>query len=567
MANGFGTLYVGTTGLQGAQNALNVTANNLANLDTKGYVRQQVRFADKTYAMFKDAKPRIAAQQAGYGVSIGDVVHARDIFIDKAYRQECGRLSFYSTFYDTTLQVENLLQELNGREFKEGITNLWQSFQELSKSPADSTNQNLVVQKAEVFVARCQSLYDDLKSYQGNLNTKIQEGVDRINKIGNEIFRLNLEVQRIEAGNVETAMTHRDLRDALIDELSQYANIEVSEDPTGYITIEIEGVEFIDESSCHNIGLHAALGNGFYTPYWPQISDVTQDNYVPVFKTTGPVSADLGNDVGMIKALLIARGDGYGNHFHLESAEEYKGIENSTMMQVQAQIDFLFHEICTAINDTFCPNVPASELFADGNYPAGVTADTLMLDINNCAVGVDGTLPPRELFERVGSERYTTITVDGKDYYIYNEEDPSDSSTLYAIGSVRINEEVAQQVTLLPAYTQNGAVDYEMAKKLADVWDKKYLNIDPSDNLPCNYTSFYDKMVSNIGIAGNTYGSATETLDSTVISLDNQRLQVMGVSSDEELTHMVKFQSAYNAASRFITVISEMTELIVTGLI
>ena len=95
----------------------------------------------------------------------------------------------------------------------------------------------------------------------------------------------------------------------------------------------------------------------------------------------------------------------------------------------------------------------------------------------------------------------------------------------------------------------------------------EYLNIDPSDNLPCNYTSFYDKMVSNIGIAGNTYGSATETLDSTVISLDNQRLQVMGVSSDEELTHMVKFQSAYNAASRFITVISEMTELIVTGLI
>jgi flagellar hook-associated protein 1 FlgK len=41
----------------------------------------------------------------------------------------------------------------------------------------------------------------------------------------------------------------------------------------------------------------------------------------------------------------------------------------------------------------------------------------------------------------------------------------------------------------------------------------------------------------------------------------------MGVSSDEELTHMIKYQAAYNAASRFITVISEMTELIVTGLI
>ena len=51
-----------------------------------------------------------------------------------------------------------------------------------------------------------------------------------------------------------------------------------------------------------------------------------------------------------------------------------------------------------------------------------------------------------------------------------------------------------------------------------------------------------------------------------VSSIDNQRNQIIGVSSDEELTNMIKFQSAYNAASRYITVISEMTELIVTGL-
>ena len=49
MANGFGSLYVGASGLQNAQNALNTTANNLANVDTKGYLREQVRFADKNY--------------------------------------------------------------------------------------------------------------------------------------------------------------------------------------------------------------------------------------------------------------------------------------------------------------------------------------------------------------------------------------------------------------------------------------------------------------------------------------------------------------------------------------
>ena len=62
------------------------------------------------------------------------------------------------------------------------------------------------------------------------------------------------------------------------------------------------------------------------------------------------------------------------------------------------------------------------------------------------------------------------------------------------------------------------------------------------------------------------YSASTDTLTATVSSIDNQRNQIIGVSSDEELTNMIKFQSAYNAASRYITVISEMTELIVTGL-
>ena len=56
MANGFGSLYVGASGLQTQQNALNVVANNLANVNTKGYVRQQVVFADRSYTSFAAAE-------------------------------------------------------------------------------------------------------------------------------------------------------------------------------------------------------------------------------------------------------------------------------------------------------------------------------------------------------------------------------------------------------------------------------------------------------------------------------------------------------------------------------
>ena len=55
-------------------------------------------------------------------------------------------------------------------------------------------------------------------------------------------------------------------------------------------------------------------------------------------------------------------------------------------------------------------------------------------------------------------------------------------------------------------------------------------------------------------------------LTGTVASVDNQRQQVIGVSSDEELTYMIKYQNAYNAASRFINVVNEMIEHLLTQL-
>ena len=87
MANGMGSLYIGASGLQNSQNAINTTANNLANVDTKGYVRQQVLFADRNYTTF-DRKSAISFQQAGLGVTIADVVHTRDVFLDQYYRSE-----------------------------------------------------------------------------------------------------------------------------------------------------------------------------------------------------------------------------------------------------------------------------------------------------------------------------------------------------------------------------------------------------------------------------------------------------------------------------------------------
>ena len=568
MGNGFGSLYIGASGLQNAQYALNTTANNLANVNTTGYVRQQVRFADKTYNKLKDPNKNVNMQQYGLGVSIGDVVHARDIFLDKSYRQENGRKGFYTSFYEITDYVQDLFQELNGEQFKQSVSDLHQAFQELEPNMDNSTQQNLVLEKADLLLSRTKSLYDDMKSYQSNINEQIKDDVDRVNEIGNRIYELNLQIQKVEAGGQETAMTLRDERDNLLDELGGYGSVSIKEDATGFTYVDFESTPFIDDNKCYNIGLQEDKETGFNTPYWTQLSDVDKQQYVRVFKKNEVISTDLNTDVGSVKAKLLARGDGYGTYQDLESEEAYDRISGCTMMETEAQVSALLHNIVTKINDAYCPNktvdTDVTYTDADGNQVS--LKGKKVLDAANCAVGEDGQLPPRELFTRVGMDRYIKVTGDdGNTYYVYNEEDENDSTTLYSLNNISINKELRKQITLMPYKNQNGT-DYPLGEKLMSLWNDKEMTLNPYDKKPCTFEGYYDKLIGQIGNDGSTFQSASETLTGALSSIDNQRQQTMGVSSDEELTHMIKFQSAYNASSRFMTVISQMTELIVTGL-
>lgn len=590
MANGFGSLYIGVSGLQSSQNALNITANNLANVDTAGYVRQQVIYSDRNYVTF-NTTAAISKQQAGLGVQIGDVLHTRDVFLDRSYRTESSRQAFYAATFEAASEVETYFQEMEGQTFQSSLEDFWQSFQEFYKAPDDSINQNLVLQKAQLFISRASAVYSGLQSYQYNINTQITDDVKQINDLGKTIHELNGQIQKIESGDVETAMTLRDARDQALDELSSLISVSYTENTEGVVRVSVEGTEFVTENSFYKMGMQTDKLSGFVTPYWPHLSDTQHGNYAYVFNSNADISAENKNDTGELKALLLARGDHVANYSDVEGLDQ-KTFNDTTgmsvMMKAQAELDQLIHGIITGINDTFCPNVSASEYIGALNAGAGsvtvvgkdgttyqVTKDTKVLDADNCAVGADDTLPklpPQELFSRIGTERYTEATytyVEGgvtksKTIYLYNEEDPSDTSKQYTLQSVKVNDVLVNSKSALPHMKQNGDVDQELAAKLASIWEEERLVLNPNDTKTCSFKDYYISMTDEIGTFGNVYQSTAASLAGTVQSIDNQRQQVIGVSSDEELTYMIRFQNAYNASSRFINVINEMIEHLIT---
>ena len=657
MANGMEALYVGSSGLRSAQNAINTSANNLANVNTTGYVRQQVLFADKNYNTF--AYAAVSAQKVGLGVGIGDIVHARDIFLDKTYRSEAGRQSYYEAYYNAIDEVQSLYQELEGTAFKDVLmgsgserdtnSSLWSAFEMLAEDPSNTTNQSLVIQRSNLLLTRANAIYSSLSTYQSQINIQISNDIDRVNELGKQIYELNLQIQSIEAGGVETAYDLRDARDSALDELGALVNMSYTEDATGIVTVKLEGQYFVDEAHLYNVGKQVDRSTGYVNAYWPYLSNEANGQYTNLFDFSVPISSENNTDIGEIKALIQARGDGVKNFAYLEGADPVSyanTVGMSVMEESEAQLDVLIHGIATQINEVLAPNTRATFQVktenADGTYSITEYKNVKVLDEEKCRLGSDMRIPPRELFTRVGvPERYTKVTdMDGKTWYVYNEEDiydcktvtlagkdyqvwdetkgngyvtridyaaddtplrseegPNaqwstkdnqkyikqfisgksyyvlnpdyalDTSTQYTLSSLGVNDDLENQADLFPHLTKDThEIDYGMGAQISDLWTTKTLKIYPGSAAEFSFSEYYTEMIGGIASAGSTYESTATTLNSSVSAIDNKRQQVTGVSTDEELASMIKYQNAYNAASRYIQTVSDMIELLVTNL-
>lgn len=573
----FSSLHIGVSGLNVSQAALNVTSHNLANIDTKGFVRQQAIFTDFQYVKWGES--HLSSMQRGLGANFAEVKQVRDAFLDQAYRQEIGRQAFYESQYQAVSEIESLFGELEGVQFQNTMKEFWEALQELSREPDNIVARASFVQTAVSFVERAETIYNQLNDYQVNLNTKILEQVNRINEIGDQIKELNIKIRHNESSGVERANDLRDERGLLLDELSQLVQITYKENSAGIVTVNVESVPFVTEDLVfHMDTVQTSDESQMLKPIWPA------HGYVDVFNLDRPPSSMYNTDIGSLKGLIMARGNKQANYTDIPVRERYETdtqyrnavnaynnlIEPSIMMTVQAQFDQLIHGIVTMMNDTLCPNKVVT--LPDGSK-------IKIFDEENAPVGMDQQKTAGEaLFSRKSTPRYTDyqdiqiVNADGDietiTARIYIEEDPSDNYTLYTLGEIEINPNILHNVSVIPLSKNDGtgAYDIEMAQRLLSNWQKPFATLSPNTLTSSNVNDYYISFISELANRGEQINTISINQLSMVTSIDNQRLEVSGVSSDEELTNLIKFQHSYNAAARYINVVSEMLEHIIMNL-
>ena len=645
MANGMASLFVGTSGMKTNQAALNTTAHNLANIDTAGYTRQQIAFSDSQYVKVGSGVTKSPYDSTyGLGVDVNEVRRIRNEFIDRSYRNENGRLGYYSAQQKAVEEIEDEFGEMQGVTFQESMRSLYDSINELSKEPSSTVLRSSLIQSASAFMTRADAVYTGLKNYQQTLNVDVANMIDKVNTLGQQIFDLNKEVARIESAGVESANDYRDQRDKAIDELSQYVEITYYEKANGQVEINATNVPFVTTTGVLKMSSRTDDGSDLVIPTWPAYEkDVYPDEIL--YKTGSDY------DKGELKGLLLARGNidvNYSdvpvkpdrNDYNLattEGMDQYKKdmqayeakqeyydryIDSSAILCAIAGLDKLVNGVVTKINDVFCPKAEMTlnhaitdsegneliadryeynnvfyeflydsagrkvygtdngdgsynyqtlnKLYSDETHLQTVEPDTFhysALDEDATDYGMDpDKTVGEEVFGREYTERYATATVDGKVMKINNNNDQRGNRSDYTLGNILMNDTVVQNVAKLAMTTKEGKEDMALGQKLLDVWNGDFASIDPEEYAVGNFTTFYNDFTSQFATSGSVLNNYVAHQETMVNGYDDQRQQTAGVSSDEELEKMIKYQQAYNAASRYVNVISEMLEHLVTSL-
>ncbi len=588
----FSSLATAVSGMNAAQVQLSTTGHNIANSATTGYSRQRVVQSDffyRTQSISGNGK----YNQVGLGVSVTSVQQVRNQFLDKAYRLESTKLDYYEIKTSVGQFVENSLGEMNSSSsIQSTINNMWNSLQEAVQYPESLDKRASLVSSATLFMDRMKNAWNDLASYQKDLNNQIKQEVAKINDLAVEIKDLNELILKSEA-NGDNANDYRDALNVALDELNRIVPVRTSERNSGSIDVYINGQALVQDGVVSNLGLkYTDTGSGFVEPVFTSRKDVIgYDEYAgkPLFSLT-----EAGTE-GSLEGLLVTRGirsetyasnpvapdvndatlyplgkdDPQYQKDYLQYKRDVFNITQCTIPQAMKRLDQVFNRIVTVINDALAPTT-----YDPSTAPVGMDADgTQFFEMFSRIGSSTGAVIPR-YYDSDGDGTLDTYTAeDGYDvttgtYTQYKPGEYPDRNTLYSIATCSINPELLELdgYQKLPLSANGDLGNPDAVVEALDRWYDAAIVFDGATsayNISDGYSQFVSLQAAEVQSDATYY----ESQENLVTQLDNYRLAISGVSTDEEMSNLLVFQRSYQAAARCINIIDSMLDTIINNMV
>ncbi len=544
----------GLKGILAHQRQVEVTGNNIANVNTPGYSRQ-------TLTISPSATVNIDGLLLGQGVDVESVNREYDKFVSGQLVGQNSTLGQESAKSAPLAELERVLgigeDSLAGQ-----IESFFGAWHDLSGNPSGSVERGQVIYKGENLLESFSQVKSDMVRVGQNINDKLNAEVGSINLKLQEVADLNAAIKEKETlGHV--ANTEKDRRDLLVKELSGILGVQTFNTGSGQIGLHLPGgIPLVQGDRALDF---EAFYQGGDLQFEVRAGDVE-------------LSAKRTNFGGKFRGLLDMRDD-----FIPGLQQEIQQLEHRVVTEVNAQhaagygLDgetgrTFFSQTTGLQSETGFANT------TDHNFGTGtidVNGTSVNIDAtNNSLSGIRGAINNADTGvvaavvnnggayhlnltpETPGGAVNFTSNLSGGSWTFSNQD--ADAELFDAVGSEDIHVQISDPRQVAAAGATAGEPgDNENALAV-------YALADSRDNPDGQtYVENYGRIAATVGTEAKRNTMARQGASDTMNQLENLRESIVGVSIEQEMMNLTRFQKGFEASSRYVQTIDEMMGTII----
>lgn len=498
------------------QAALITVGHNIANAATEGYSRQRVHLSATRPIEAPGMQSSTAPGQIGTGVQYDSIERLRDSYLDLQYRRENASLSMWQVRNSTLDSIVALINEPSESGLRSVMDKFWDSLEVLNRDPGLLSARIALVSAAVNLTDTLNTLENGLRALESDIELNINRKIAQANTLIENIANMFTLIRRTE-GMGNNANDFRDQRDLLVDKLSSIVDVQVIETPDGDYSIVAGGV--------------TVVANGEFTLLTADVVGTAAGGELAGYRQSLEEITHIRNQLNAMVNTLV-----------------------NGEMTVRLENGYMTSSDLVALNDV---------TLADGTViPAGQTIPAGSEIVSPVELRVNG-------FN--GLHRLGYALTDGRtDIPFFTTADGSDTFTLE---NIRVNPEIQKNTNLVAASGKYEMVggnrvtirgNSDIAHALTRLRDHVFQYPPELTNLSSGtIDDYFRAVVGDLGIRSNNAQRQVRNLQDLTDAVSMRKQQVSGVSLDEELADMIRYQHAYNAAARNMTAVDEMLDRII----
>ena len=496
----FGSLHVGTNGMAAAQNALQTTSHNLSNINTEGYSRQRINMeAENPYSL-------AGVGQLGTGVKMTSIVRVVDDYVTQQMQNENSTLSRYGKKSDILDQLESVFNEPSDTGLSNGFSKFYASWTYLSSNPELSTAKTMVNQQSQTLTDTVSRMATQLEGLHKDTVHSITKDVQDFNVKVEQLDTLNKQIFQVMAKG-QTPNDLLDQRDRLVGDLTSIGSVEVSYDKFQRASITVDGNSVLNEKGFQKLGVVTEQdheGNALIS------KDGTSSNVVKqagTFKIGQIVFTSTDGNKETFKTVSVKDGSVRGAQEALEVVQTKK-----------TELDQLVYQFATAVNTIHSDDGKGLDFFE-----VSKTDSAKSLRVKKEIIDDSSKINAGKSIDKVVS---------------------GDGTRAGAIAGLAS--------TKLSYHTKGEVPEYDSS------------NMKFKETVGGSSTAdAYNDMITSMGIVKQQADYMEKSQEEVLHFLKDRRSSISGVSMNEEVVDMMKFQSAFQANARIITVVNDMLDTLI----